>query len=362
VIVMVNSRTSLCRWNAREGTVCSRLCAAIDVLESYSKMTFPVENIVRILAINSGEATTTARRTKNWASELGGRYLRLSTYLVVSYLAYAYTWPIQEAHEWKWGWIMTVVIRNFAIEIVFYGGWHSFLYSLGYGQSKLRGKKFNKEDQYRAGSGHLQREQLYTTLGFCMSSAFEIATLHLWATKSRILVPFYDDFFALENLSRSVLHCLFVAYWRDFHFYWVHRMMHKWNVKLFGVDPGGFLYKHVHSLHHKSRNPGPWSGLSMHPIEHLFYYTCVLTPVVFTIHPFHFLLNKFHADISPVAGHDGYDQPAGGSKFHYLHHTLVDCNYGTPMVPMDVLFGSYINPETSVELSQRGGGGKQKGS
>ncbi len=32
--------------------------------------------------------------------------------------------------------------------------------------------------------------------------------------------------------------------------------------------------RHFHSLHHKSYNPGPWSGLSMHPVEHLLYYTC----------------------------------------------------------------------------------------
>ena len=107
--MMVGSRASLCRWSAREGMVCSRLCAIIDILESYSKMTFPVENIVRILATSSGEATTTAR-SKNWVSELGVRYLRLSTYLVVSYLAYAYTWPIHEAHEWKWGWILGMIL------------------------------------------------------------------------------------------------------------------------------------------------------------------------------------------------------------------------------------------------------------
>ena len=33
---------------------------------------------------------------------------------------------------------------------------------------------------------------------------------------------------------------------------------------------GAFLYRHVHSLHHKSYNPGPWSGLAMHPIERKF--------------------------------------------------------------------------------------------
>jgi hypothetical protein len=34
------------------------------------------------------------------------------------------------------------------------------------------------------------------------------------------------------------------------------------------VDPGRLLYKYVHSLHHKSYNPGPWSGLAMHPVGH----------------------------------------------------------------------------------------------
>ena len=65
-------------------------------------------------------------------------------------------------------------------------------------------------------------------------------------------------------------------YWREFHFYWCHRMIHPWFKKgspLKSVDIGQFLYTHFHSLHHKSYNPGPWSGLSMHPVEHFFYYS-----------------------------------------------------------------------------------------
>merc|ERR1712154_217646 len=99
------------------------------------------------------------------------------------------------------------------------------------------------------------------------------------------------------------------------------------------VDIGQFLYDHVHSLHHKSYNPGPWSGLSMHPIEHLFYYSCVWFPALFIPqHPIHFMGNKFHATISPAPGHDGYDSPIGGGAggyFHYLHHAHYECNYGT---------------------------------
>lgn len=41
-------------------------------------------------------------------------------------------------------------------------------------------------------------------------------------------------------------------YWRLAHFYAVHRMMHKWNTTSV-PDVGAWLYKQVHSLHHKSR-------------------------------------------------------------------------------------------------------------
>ena len=35
-------------------------------------------------------------------------------------------------------------------------------------------------------------------------------------------------------------------------------------------------------------------------------------------HPIHFLFKKFYTSISPIGGHDGFDQPAGGSFIHYL--------------------------------------------
>ena len=141
-----------------------------------------------------------------------------------------------------------------------------------------------------------------------------------------------------------------MGYWRDCHFFFCHRFMHPWfdkktratsSWKPWVPDVGQFMYEHVHSLHHKSYNPGPFSGLSMHPVEHLLYYTCTLVSLLYPLHPVHFLFNKFHADLSPLPGHDGYDKPGGGSYFHYLHHAHYDCNYGTPMVPLDQLFGSY---------------------
>jgi sterol desaturase/sphingolipid hydroxylase (fatty acid hydroxylase superfamily) len=106
-------------------------------------------------------------------------------------------------------------------------------------------------------------------------------------------------------------------------------------------DIGAFLYRHVHSFHHRSRNPGPWSGLSMHPIKHFFYYTSAYIPLLFTCHPLHFLYTKFHLDIALIGAYDGYDDPAGAASFHYLHHAMFECNYGSPLISFDRLFGTH---------------------
>jgi hypothetical protein len=59
----------------------------------------------------------------------------------------------------------------------------------------------------------------------------------------------------------------------------------------------------------------------MHPIEHVLYYGCMFVPSLFVAqHPYHLLFHRVHLDFSPLAGHDGYDAPGGGSHYHYLHH------------------------------------------
>merc|ERR1712032_538286 len=135
---------------------------------------------------------------------------------------------------------------------------------------------------------------------------------------------------------------------RGLHFFCAHRCMHPWwNVKngLRQGDIGAFLYRHVHSLHHKSYNPGPWSGLCMHPVEHFLYYTCATLPPLFlTVHPLHFLYTKFHADIAPIGGHDGMDTEGG--DFHFLHHSKFECNYGVPFpINLDKIFGTWADWE-----------------
>ena len=42
-------------------------------------------------------------------------------------------------------------------------------------------------------------------------------------------------------------------FWRDGHFYWVHRLIHPWNTE-WVPDLGYYLFEYAHYLHHQSMN------------------------------------------------------------------------------------------------------------
>jgi sterol desaturase/sphingolipid hydroxylase (fatty acid hydroxylase superfamily) len=127
-----------------------------------------------------------------------------------------------------------------------------------------------------------------------------------------------------------------IPIWREFHFYWVHRLIH-WKP----------LYKHVHYLHHKNSNPITWSGMAMHPVEGTIYLSVVLIHWVVPSHPIHFLFDLQHTALTPANGHHGFEGPIlkgkfpTGSYFHYLHHRYFECNYGESTIPLDRWFGTF---------------------
>ena len=145
---------------------------------------------------------------------------------------------------------------------------------------------------------------------------------------------------------------IMVIFLRHFHFYWVHRLIH-WKP----------LYKISHFVHHKNVNIGPWSGLSMHPIEHLLYFSGVLFHWIIPSNPVHAIYHLMHAGISPAIGHSGFDKLVTkdekglkiDSYFHYLHHRWFTVNYGTEVVPLDKWFGSFHDgsPEAQAAMEAR---------
>lgn len=294
--------------------------------------------------------------TYTWGAH-ASHALDLGVTLLCYWLFYSSGSWLVECREWRIGWVSSIFLFNLACEVIICNFWHYFNYvSDLYKTLVKRGIKHNPTNQYEpqsdeagmltSSTGQLEREITFTTLGWLQSALWQCIFTNLWAKGA---LPMYANFF--EYPAYSLFLMWFVAYWREIHFYCAHRGMHPWWDRENGLlsgDVGAFLYRHVHSLHHKSYNPGPWSGLSMHPVEHFLYYSCATLPPLFiSVHPLHFLYTKFHADIAPIGGHSGMDEPVAGSDYHYLHHAKFECNYGVPFpVNLDKIFGTWVEWET----------------
>ena len=130
----------------------------------------------------------------------------------------------------------------------------------------------------------------------------------------------------------GLVYGLVILLWTDAHFTLTHRLLH--------TQP---LYRIVHSVHHQSRNPGPWSSLSFHPIEAVVYFSAYLICLAVPLPSWALIGMKVGMVVGPLHAHLGYDlgPVVTGARHHYIHHTLVNCNYGgVPTGLWDKLLGT----------------------
>jgi len=254
----------------------------------------------------------------------------------------AFTWifltpELSRAVEFRVGWILEVFARNQIMLIVIVSVWHIRLWS-----QKSQGLKFKYTSDWMGENKKqfLWGNQLFDNIFWSVVSGGTIWTIYevimLWAYANGI-IPFVDP---QQQPVYFVLLMALVPLWRLFHFYWAHRILH-W-------PP---LYKAAHFVHHKNINVGPWSGLAMHPIEHIMYFSCILIHWVVPSHPIHMIFNGQHASFTPAQGHVGFEKVvvnekvnvSAASYFHQLHHRYFECNYGEPDIPFDHWFGTSHN-------------------
>jgi len=263
----------------------------------------------------------------------------------ITALTWFYFQPaLERCRTFQVDWIAQMFFRNLALLWIIYGGWHLYLYTF-----RKRGHRGKYSPRWPSTDGgtFLFRNQVQDNIfwscasGCVVWTAYEVVTMWMYANQ---FIPYLDPSES-PILFTAVL--LAIPFWREFHFYWIHRLIH-WKP----------LYDRIHYLHHYNINPGPWSGLAMHPIEHVLYFSVTLIHWIIPSHPLHFLYNAQHTALTPAAGHTGFEgelteQISFGSYFHYLHHRYFDCNYGEATIPLDQWFGSFNNgARTDTEIAE----------
>lgn len=256
--------------------------------------------------------------------------------LILAIIAYFFLYPsLESARTLEWGWIAQTYFVNLGFVIVIAGGLHWYFYiKMGQGRTL----KFDERDLVTGNRAFLFRSQVKDNMFWSLSSgvaqlsAFQVAIMWLMANGYAPVITF------AAHPVWFVAWIVLLPVWSAFHFYWAHRLLHV---------PA--LYRRFHSLHHRNINIGPWSGFSMHPVEHLIYLSTLLVHWVVASHPIHLIFHVLYQGPGAAMTHTGYEDLliknkrslALGTFYHTLHHRYFECNYGNQEMPWDRWFGTF---------------------
>ncbi|WP_433989661.1 hypothetical protein SuNHUV7_03700 (plasmid) [Pseudoseohaeicola sp. NH-UV-7] len=276
------------------------------------------------------------RRMAGWVA---ARWLSLAeNSLLVGLALICWTWlqpSLAEMETLALGWIAQIWLRNTILMLLVAGGLHLYFFHHRKQGDRL---KYDPRDLATKGKqfsfGGQVRDNMFWSLtsGVGFWTAYEVLMFHAMANGWAPVLLWSDNpvwFVALFFLT---------PIWISFHFYWIHRALH-W----------GPLYRLVHALHHRNVNVGPWSGLSMHPVEHIAFFSSVLIHFIVPAHPLHILFHMQHQALTAATSHTGFEnllvkdrkRLALGTFHHQMHHRYFEVNYGNLEMPWDKWFGSF---------------------
>ncbi|MCZ8158776.1 MAG: sterol desaturase family protein [Rhizobiaceae bacterium] len=235
-----------------------------------------------------------------------------------------------------WQWPLYLLVRNSAAVFLFYGVYELRLYV-----QRKQGNRFkfnarfpsdSKNAAFMFGSQNIDSMIRGFGTGVPIWTAFEVLVLWSSANGYGFWLTFAEHpiyLIALFVLS-PVIH--------EIHFFAIHRLIHT-----------PVLYKWIHSVHHNSVNPSPFSSLSMHPVEHLLYFGTVVYHIVLPSNPLLAIYQLHMAGFGAVIGHVGFDKIEVGDEkaidthayAHYLHHKYFEVNYADGLIPLDKWFGTW---------------------
>ncbi|WP_112310582.1 sterol desaturase family protein [Pseudogemmobacter bohemicus] len=274
----------------------------------------------------------------------------------VMYLALAlayWAWIIPDTEvmktlDWHWaGWLFLV---NAVAVFLFYGAFELRLYVLRHQKNRFKYNGTFPAEQ-RSEAFMFKRQDID-----CIIRTFA-SGVTIWTAIEVFMLWAYANGYApwlgiAEHPWILLIVFLLIPVIHELHFFCIHRLIHT-----------PFLYKWVHSVHHNSVNPSPWSSLAMHPVEHLLYFGTAFYHLILPSCPVLMLYQLHVAGFGAIPGHVGFDKVEIGenhavdshSYAHYLHHKYFEVNYGDALLPLDRWFGTWHDgsPEGEARMQAR---------
>lgn len=236
-----------------------------------------------------------------------------------------------------WGWPALLLAANWVGSLVWYGAFEWRLY-----RQRAQGSRFkfhhkfpseSPSDVFWFKSQNLDNFLRSFLISIPLWTLVQVIFLWCWANGIGAWLTWDEHpvWLTLLVLLSPAIH--------EVHFYAIHRLIHT-----------PTLYKWVHSVHHNSVNPSPWSSLSMHPVEAYAYHAVALWHLVIPSHPIVAMFQLHAAGFGAINGHIGFERiELGGEQsmqshayLHYLHHKHFEVNFGGDgLVPLDLWLGTW---------------------
>lgn len=254
-----------------------------------------------------------------------------SVLLGTAILAYYLTPASLDFADFGWFEARFLFIRNFAFYFVVTAGLYLYFHKF-----KMQGDKFRyfqkdigKKSEFSFGSQ--VKDNMFWSLasGVTIWTIYESIYFYLHSSGIIASVEFGND---LGASLWFIALLLLIPHWQAVHFYLYHRPLHH-----------PILYNRIHALHHRNISLIPWSGISMHPIEHILYLCPWVVLLFVPSHPIHMLFFMHYLTVGASFSHSGFERlqlwgnvsfPIAGF-YHQLHHRYYNCNYGNPDFPLD---------------------------
>ncbi|WP_242206478.1 sterol desaturase family protein [Aestuariivivens insulae] len=199
------------------------------------------------------------------------------------------------------------------------------------GKDKYRGYKIQKK---QPSVSQVVLEVKYSLITFCVYSS------GIWLFLNWLKNGYTQNYTNIDEFGNVyfVFSVFIMIIMHDTYSYWIHRLMHH-----------NAIFKYTHLLHHKFKNPSPWSAFAFHPFESVL--TMGIIPIIIFTIPWHnwslviFITWMIFYD---TFVHLGYNiKQLKLFKFqntpldHDVHHRNSKYNFGLYFTFWDRLMGTY---------------------